>query len=85
MPDYTILITKTAQKQLNKLPNEVAEMLLKVIQTLAEDPRPPGCKKLHGRDGYRIRQGDYRIIYDIFDAILVVDVIAVGHRKNVYE
>ncbi len=85
MPEYTIFITKTAQKQLTKLPYDVAEMLLSAIQSLADDPRPPGCKKLKGRDGYRIRQGDYRIIYDIFDHILVVDIIAVGHRKDIYE
>lgn len=85
MHEYTIFITKTAQKQLNKLPNDVAEMLLVFIQTLGADPRPPGCKKLKGRDGYRVRQGDYRITYDIFDNVLVVDVIAVGHRKNIYE
>jgi hypothetical protein len=45
---------------------------------------PPGCKKLKGRDGWRIRQGNYRIIYDIFDEILVVEIVAVGHRKDIY-
>jgi mRNA interferase RelE/StbE len=52
---------------------------------LANDPRPPGCKKLKGRDGYRIRVGDYRIIYQIIDDVLVVNVVALGHRKDIYD
>ncbi len=55
------------------------------IYSLAANPRPHGCKKLKGRDGYRIRVGDYRIIYNIFDNILTVDVVALGHRKDIYE
>jgi mRNA interferase RelE/StbE len=51
---------------------------------LANDPRPAGCKKLKGRDGYRIRVGDYRIIYQIIDHVLVVEVVALGHRKDIY-
>jgi len=85
MPEYSILLTKTAAKQLDKLPDEVAETLLETIQSLAFDPRPPGCKKLKGRDGYRVRQGNYRILYDIFDQTLVVEVVALGHRKDVYQ
>jgi mRNA interferase RelE/StbE len=52
---------------------------------LEENPRPAGYKKLKGRDGYRIRAGNYRIIYDIFDKELIVDIITLGHRKNIYE
>jgi mRNA interferase RelE/StbE len=52
---------------------------------LEENPRPSGYKKLKGRDGYRIRAGNYRIIYDIFDKELIVDIITLGHRKNIYE
>jgi mRNA interferase RelE/StbE len=59
--------------------------LLDAIETLAANPRPQGCKKLKGRSGYRIRKGDYRIIYDIYDDILVVDVIAAGHRREIYD
>ena len=84
MPEYKIVLTKTAQKQLDKLPDQVVEILAAVILSLADDPRPVGCKKLKGRDGWRIRQGNYRIIYDILEEILVVDIIAVGHRKDVY-
>ena len=52
---------------------------------VAGDPRPNGCKKLKGRDAYRIRSGNYRIIYDIQDNELIIDVIALGHRKDVYK
>ncbi|WP_460694625.1 type II toxin-antitoxin system RelE family toxin [Mucilaginibacter puniceus] len=52
---------------------------------LSSDPRPNGYRKLKGRDGYRIRVGNYRVIYEIFDNILTVDIITLGHRKDIYE
>ncbi|WP_373456907.1 type II toxin-antitoxin system RelE/ParE family toxin [Chryseobacterium sp. MDT2-18] len=52
---------------------------------MQEDPRPVGCKKLKGRDSYRIRIGNYRVIYEIFDSELIIDVIILGHRKDIYE
>ena len=55
------------------------------IYSFADNPRPRGYKKLKNRDGYRIRVADYRIIYDIFDDLLVVDVIDLGHRKEIYD
>ncbi|NTW31845.1 MAG: type II toxin-antitoxin system RelE/ParE family toxin [Bacteroidetes bacterium] len=85
MHKYSVVITKTARKQLDKLPDNISEKLLDVIISLSYNPRPIGHKKLKNRDGYRVRKGDYRIIYDIFDNILVIDIIAVGHRKNIYE
>jgi len=85
MADYTVVLTKTAQKQLDKLPAKLADTLLDAIQELAGNPRPDGCKKLKGRSGYRIRKGDYRIIYDVEDDILTVEVVAVGHRRQIYE
>ncbi len=85
MPDYTITISRTAQRQLDNLPDSDAEKLIVSIQGLARNPRPSGYKKLKGRDGYRIRKGNYRIIYQIFDSILIIDVIAIGHRKNIYK
>lgn len=85
MPEYNLVISRTAQKQLDKLPDDIAESLIEIIQNLAYDPRPSGCKKLKGRDGYRIRKGDYRIIYDVYDNLLIIEVIAIGHRKDVYE
>ncbi len=85
MLKYTITISKTAQKQLDKLPDNVAEEIIDLIQSLGSDPRPHGYKKLKGRTGYRVRKGNYRVVYDIFDRILLVDVIAVGNRKNIYD
>lgn len=82
---YQVQIRKTAQKQLDKLPDDVAETLLDAIEALANNPRPNGYKNLKGRNGYRIRKGDYRIIYDIFDNILVIDVISLGHRRDIYD
>ena len=82
---YQILISITAQKQLDNLPDKISESLIDVICKLEQNPRPNGCKKLKGRNGYRIRKGDYRIIYDIVDKILLVEIIAVGNRKDIYD
>lgn len=85
MPDYTVVLSKRAQKQLDKLSDYIAEPILGAIAALAQNPRPEGYKKLRGRDGYRIRTGNYRIIYDVIDRELIVEIITLGHRKDVYE
>ncbi len=85
MPNYTIVLSKRAQKQLDKLSDIIAEPIIVAITGLEKNPRPVGYIKLKGRNGYRIRTGNYRIIYDIFDTELVVDVITLGHRKDIYE
>ena len=85
MAKYTVRLSKVAEKQLDKLPYSIARALLEAIAALADNPRPHGCKKLKNRDAYRIRHGNYRVIYDILDHILVVDVIAVGHRRDIYK
>lgn len=85
MAKYSIFLTKKAQKQLDKLQNDVAEPIIEAISYLEVNPRPSGCKKLKGREGYRIRVGNYRVIYEIFDDKLVVDVVALGHRRDIYE
>jgi mRNA interferase RelE/StbE len=82
---YRIELSKSAAKQLDKLPDSVLTILIQAIQMLSEEPRPNNCKKLKGRDAYRIRKGNYRIIYEIFDDVLLIDVVAIGHRKDVYE
>jgi mRNA interferase RelE/StbE len=82
---YDVEITATAKKQLTKLPLTTADKLIKAIQELAQNPRPVGYKKLKGRPGYRIRKGDYRIIYEVYDTKLIVNVIAVANRRDVYE
>ncbi|OFY69313.1 MAG: plasmid stabilization protein [Bacteroidetes bacterium RIFCSPLOWO2_12_FULL_37_12] len=84
MPKYTAVLSKKAQKQLDKFSDNIAEPILGAIADLEENPRPHGYKKLKGRDGYRVGVSDYRIIYDIFDNQLIVDIITLGHRKDIY-
>ena len=85
MAKYTIVITKSVQKQLSKLPGQVAEILEERMLALEDNPRPPDSKKLKGREGYRLREGDYRIIYEIQDTILTVIVLVAGHRRDIYK
>jgi mRNA interferase RelE/StbE len=81
---YTLNFSKQAFKELAKI-NEPFYTNIKIaITNLTENPRPQGYRKLKGRDGFRIRVGDYRIIYDIFDTELIIDIIGLGHRKNIY-
>lgn len=82
---YKITIKKSAVKSLEKIPEPYYSNIKAAILSLIENPRPKGYKKLKGRDGYRIRVGNYRIIYEIFDTILLIDIIALGHRKDIYE
>ena len=84
MRKYTVTLTKGAAKQLDKLSDVVAKPILKSIESLSANPRPNGYKKLKGRDGYRIRIGDYRVIYSIHDKMLLVEVVDVGNRKDIY-
>jgi mRNA interferase RelE/StbE len=84
MKVYQILISKFAQKQLDKLPENIADRLIEAVYTLSQNPLPMGHKKLKGRGGYRIRVGDYRIIYEILDNELLISVVAIGHRKDIY-
>lgn len=81
---YTVQIERTAQKQLKKISSPFAKTIAEKILSLETNPRPPGCIKLSGRETWRIRVGDYRIIYNIFDTILQVLVIDIDHRKQVY-
>ena len=82
---YCITLKKQAIKALEKINEPYYSNIKDAIYSLADNPRPQGCKKLKGRDGYRIRVADYRIIYDIFDDVLLIDVINLGHRKDIYE
>ncbi|PKP40000.1 MAG: type II toxin-antitoxin system mRNA interferase toxin, RelE/StbE family [Bacteroidetes bacterium HGW-Bacteroidetes-13] len=85
MANYTAVLSKKAQKQLDKLSDKIAEPIFQAIADLEENPRPVGHIKLKGRDGFRIRVGNYRIIYDIYDSELIIDVITLGHRKDIYK
>lgn len=80
-----LLILRRAQKELANLPLNDYERIRDAIRALASDARPPGCRKLVGREGWRIRVGDYRVIYEIDDRQRTVTVLHVGHRRDVYE
>lgn len=82
---YTLIIDRNAQKQLDKIPPPHFNRIIRAIYALQNNPRPQGYKKLTGRLGYRIRVGDYRVIYLIEDNEVKVFVIDIGHRKEIYD
>ena len=85
MARYSIRIKKTARKELVAIGTKAdRRKITKRILSLADDPRPAGSMKLSGRDRYRLRQGNYRVLYTVEDRVLVIQVIKIGHRKNVY-
>ena len=85
MPEYKISVARSARKELQVLPLDVAERVLQKIESLAVFARPVGCKKLSGSvDLWRIRVGDYRVVYRIDDERHMVDVTVVRHRRDVY-
>ena len=81
---YAVFILRRAQKELAQLPSEVYEQTKETIRTLGEEPRPHGCKKLTGREGWRIRVGDYRIICEIDDARSIVTALDIGQSRDIY-
>jgi len=81
---YKVEIEKRAAKRLEKIDEPDYSRIKKAILNLAETPRPIGYRKLKGRDAYRVTVGSYRIIYEIIDKILLVKVITLGHRKDIY-
>jgi mRNA interferase RelE/StbE len=82
---YTIFLTKAAAKDLAAVPKKTLQQIDKTIQSLADEPRPQGSKKLQGADDlYRIRKGDFRVIYKIEDAVLLVTVVRIGNRPDIY-
>ncbi|MEI6816450.1 MAG: type II toxin-antitoxin system RelE/ParE family toxin [Bacteroidota bacterium] len=83
--NYQIVINRKALKVLEKINDPDYSSLKKAIYGLANNPRPKGYKKLKGIGAFRIRVGDYRVIYEILDNILLVDVIDIGHRKDIYD
>lgn len=85
MSEYQVRISDSVQKKLDKLPESVALNLIRSMQELATNPWPVGCKKLKAQEGYRIRIGDYRIIYLIKNRELIVLILDVGHRKDIYK
>ena len=85
MPAYRVEILPAAVRQLGRIDFGPRRRLDTAIRELADDPRPPGCRKLTGAEAYRVRVGDYRILDEIEDAVLRILVVKVGHRRDVYE
>ncbi|NOT08803.1 MAG: type II toxin-antitoxin system RelE/ParE family toxin [Gemmatimonadales bacterium] len=84
MASYSLRIKRSAAKEVEALPPKDRRRVVAKIEALAANPRPSGCEKLSGEEKYRLRQGDYRILYEIIDTELVVTVMKVGNRRDVY-
>ncbi len=82
---YSVEILRSAQHQLSKIDRQDQLRIIDAIKTLAENPRPAGCKKLSGRPAFRIRIGPYRVIYEVDDNQTRILVAAIGHRKEIYQ
>ncbi len=85
MSAYRVELRPAAAKALRKLDPKVRGRIRGAIALLAQDPRPPAARALQGRPGWRVRVGDYRIIYAVQDDILLVVVVTLGHRREIYE
>lgn len=84
MADYRIEIKKSAAKELEKIVQKDRIRIIEKIRSLSSDPKPVGSKKLSGDSKYRIRQGDYRILYEIFETTLIIVVVRIAHRREAY-
>jgi len=83
--DYTVVFARSARKELQELDRTVANRILKRIEALTREPRPSGCKKLEGTDNlWRIRIGDWRVVYSVDDTRLLVEVSVIRHRREAY-
>jgi mRNA interferase RelE/StbE len=82
--DYRLLIKPSAAKELDSLPTKDLKRIAAKLQVLATDPRPLGSEKLSGQEKYRIRQGDYRVLYSVHDEDLTVLIVKIAHRREVY-
>lgn len=85
MANYNLEISSSAEKALKKIPKKDLIKIIETIQILAINPFPEGCRKLSGEEGtYRIRQGNYRIIYEVEGKNLLILILKIGHRKDIY-
>jgi mRNA interferase RelE/StbE len=82
--NYRLLIKPSAAKELQALPANDRKRIVTKIRNLASDPRPPGAEKLSGQEKYRLRQGDYRVLYSVDDSQKILVIIKIGHRRDVY-
>lgn len=86
MADYRVALARSAEKELQRLPSALVTRIVPRLEQLATEPRPPGCKKLRSGDKeWRIRIGDYRVVYEIDDDARAVDVTRIAHRSEVYD
>ena len=81
---YSVIVQRRAQKRIARFPEDIQNRIEESLQALSDEPRPPGSRKLQGREGWRLRVGDYRAIYEIDDEAREVLVVAVGHRRDIY-
>jgi len=81
---YEVVFKRSAERELRNLPRVELPRIVKTIEALRTNPRPPGSAKLKGQEAYRVRQGDYRVLYTIDDTERVVEIIKIGHRSEVY-
>ena len=84
MESFRIVIKKSAAKEIERIEKKDRIRLIEKIRSLSSDPRPFGSKKLSGQEKYRIRQGNYRILYQVLDDELIINVVKVGHRRDIY-
>ncbi|MGH8224663.1 MAG: type II toxin-antitoxin system RelE family toxin [Gammaproteobacteria bacterium] len=84
MANYKLVFRRSVAKDLRAIPKKDVARILASIQTLASNPRPQDCEKLSAQERYRLRQGNYRILYEIQNELLIVTVVKVGHRSDVY-
>jgi mRNA interferase RelE/StbE len=84
MARYDIIFRPSVAKDLRGVPRGDVHRILSRIEALRDDPRPPGSEKLSGQERYRVRQGQYRILYTVADALLIVEIVKIGHRRDVY-
>jgi mRNA interferase RelE/StbE len=84
MAKYKILIRKSAAEELGRIPKKDLRRIVERIRSLGEEPRPQGSEKLSAQERYRIRQGDYRVVYSIDDTCRTVEIVKIGHRSEIY-
>ena len=85
MESYRIVIKKSAAKEIERIAKNDRIRIIEKIKSLSQDPHPTGSKKLSGQEKYRMRQGNYRILYQVIDDELIINVVKVGHRQDVYK
>lgn len=84
MESYKILIKRSAVRELAEIPRKDLEKIVRRVRDLEQDPRPFGCRKLSGKDKYRLRQGDCRIVYAVDDSRRIVEIYKIGNRREIY-